>query len=113
MSNTVLTHQMIAREAAKMLKEELNFLNNVNRNREDDAVAKVNGYKKGGTLKIAIPPPSKVYTSSTFAGGGSADDQIESYVTLSIATQKHVPMTFTANKCCSCSGVVSARHCSK
>lgn len=96
MSNTILTHQMIAREAAKMLVEELPFIMNVNRSREDDATAKVNGYRKGGTLKIKIPPPSKVYDGATFAGGGSADDQIESYVTLSIATQKHVPLSFTA-----------------
>lgn len=96
MSNTILTHQMVAREAAKMLSEEMSFIMNVNRNREDDATAKVNGYKKGGQLKIKIPPPSKVYDGATFAGGGAADDQVESYVTLNIATQKHVPLRFTA-----------------
>lgn len=96
MANTILTHQMIAREAAKMLSEEMSFIMNVNRNREDDATAKVNGYKKGGQLKIKIPPPSKVYSGATFAGGGAADDQVETYVTLQIATQKHVPLRFTA-----------------
>jgi len=96
MSNTILTHQMVAREAAKILSEEMSFIMNVNRNREDDMTAKVNGYKKGGTLKIKIPPPSKVYDGATFAGGGSADDQIETYVTSTISTQKHVPLSFTA-----------------
>lgn len=96
MSNTILTHQMIAREAAKILSEEMAFIMNVNRSREDDATAKVNGYRKGGTLKIKIPPASKVFDGASFAGGGSAPDQTETFVTLSIATQKHIPMTFTA-----------------
>jgi len=96
MTNTILTHTMIAREAAAMMTEEMPFILNVNRAREDDINAKVNGYRKGGTLKIKIPPPSKVYDGATFAAGGSADAQVESYVTLTIATQKHVPLTFTA-----------------
>ena len=96
MSNTILTHQMVAREAAKILSEEMSFIMNVNRNREDDMTAKVNGYKKGGTLKIKIPPPSKVYDGATFAGGGAADDQTETYVSSTISTQKHVPLSFTA-----------------
>jgi len=96
MSNTILTHQMLAREAAKLIVEELPFIMNVNRNREDDMTAKVNGYKKGGTLKIKIPPPSKVYDGATFAGGGSADDQVETYVTSTLSTQKHVPLSFTS-----------------
>lgn len=96
MSNTILTHQMIAREAAAILSEEMNFVRNINTGREDDMQAKVNGYKKGGSVKIKLPPPSKVYDGATFAGGGSADDQIESYVTSTLSTQKHVPMTFTA-----------------
>lgn len=99
MSNTILTHQMIAREAAKYLSEEMSFIMNVNRNREDDATAKVNGYRKGGTLKIKIPPPSKVYDGATFAGGAaSGDDQVETFATLAISTQKHVPLTFTATE---------------
>lgn len=96
MSNTILTHQMIAREAAKMLSEEMAFIMNVNRNRQDDQNAKVKGYKKGSTIKIGVPPSSKVYDGATFAGGGSADDQIESYVTSTLSTQKHVPLSFTS-----------------
>lgn len=96
MSNTILTHQMIAREAAKMLAENMPFIMNVNKSRQDDANARVNGYRKGGSLKIAIPPSSAVYTSNVFAGGGSTPDQDETYVNLTISTQKHVPMAFTA-----------------
>lgn len=96
MANTILTHQMVAQRAAKRLVEELPFLMNVNRQREDDATASVNGYKKGGTLKIKIPPSYKVYDGAQFAGGGSIDDVAESYATLTIATRKHVGMTFTS-----------------
>lgn len=96
MSNTILTHQMVAREAARILNEEMNFVTNISRDREDDAQAKVNGYRKGQSVKIKIPPYSKVYDGANFAGGGAAPDQVETYVTSTLSTQKHVPMTFTA-----------------
>ena len=45
MSNNVLTHQMIAREAAAMLEELSPFTRNVNKSRQDEFVEAVNGYK--------------------------------------------------------------------
>ena len=96
MTNTLLTHSMIAREAAAIMTEEMPFIMNVNRSREDDVLAKVNGYKKGGSIKIKIPPPFKVYDGAVFAAGGSVDAIVESYVTLTVATQKHVPLTLTS-----------------
>lgn len=96
MSNTILTHQMVAREGAKMLREAMPFIMNVSRNREDDQTAKVNGYRKGQTVKVKIPPASKVFDGDTFAGGSNAPDQVETYVNLTLSTKKHVPLTFTS-----------------
>lgn len=96
MSNTILTHQMVARRSAKRLQEAMNFITNISREREDDMTAKVNGYRKGGTVKIKIPPANKVYDGAVFAGGGAAPDQVETYVTSTLSTQKHVALRFTS-----------------
>lgn len=53
MANQILTHQMIAREAAKMLEEEAPFLANINKGRQDEFGTDTQGYKK------AIPSLSK------------------------------------------------------
>lgn len=96
MPNTILTHQMIAREAAAMLMEETPFLTTINRARESEFQSSVSGYKKGDTVTIKLPPDSKVYDGAVFAGGGAADDQAEGNVSLKVDTQKHVPLQFTA-----------------
>lgn len=98
MANTILTHQMLAREAAAMLTEEANFLSNINRGREEEFKAQPNGYKKGDFVDIGIPPVPTVYDGANFAGGGSAPDQTEQKVRLQLETQKHVPLTFTAKE---------------
>jgi hypothetical protein len=98
MPNGILTHQMLAREAAAMLMEEANFLTNINRGREDEFKSQPNGYKKGDFVDIGIPPVPTVYDGSNFAGGGAAPDQNETKVRLQLNTQKHVPMTFTAKE---------------
>ena len=98
MANNILTHQMLAREAAAMLSEEANFLSNINRGREEEFKAQPNGYRKGDKVDIGIPPVPTVYDGSNFAGGGAAPDQNEQKVTLQLATQKHVPLTFTAKE---------------
>lgn len=93
-----LTHQMIAREAAKMLVEQNSIVSNINTNRSEEFGEEINGYKKGETVKIKIPPTPYVYDGATFAGGGSAPAQNETYVNLTLDTQKHVPLTFTAKE---------------
>lgn len=98
MGNTVLTHQMIAREAAAMLMEASPFIGNINRGREEDFGSNTRGYKAGDTVKVRIPPASKVFDGATFAGGGSAPDQTETYINLTVDTQKHVPLTFTTKE---------------
>lgn len=98
MSNAALTHTMIAREAAAMLEELSPFVRNVNKARQDEFGEDISGYKKGASVRIKIPPTGVVYDGATFAGGGSAPDFVETYETLSLDTQKHVPLTFTAKE---------------
>lgn len=97
MANTILTHAMIAREAAAILKEDT-FIKTINTGRSDEFKQSVNGYKKGDSISIGVPPTPYVYDGASFAGGGSAPGETESKVALTLDTQKHVPMTFTAKE---------------
>ena len=96
MANTVLTHQMVAREAAGMLEEQLPFLKGLNRSREKAIGRDVDGYSEGATVKIKIPPASAIYNGAIFAGGGSAPDQKETFANLTVNTRKHVALMFSA-----------------
>lgn len=94
MSNTTLTHQKIAREAAAILSEESPFIANLNRGRQDEFGEAIDGYKIGDTVDIGIPPTGVVFDGATFAEGGAATDNKEQKVTLTIDTQKHVALAF-------------------
>jgi hypothetical protein len=96
MGNTILTHQMVARESAAMLLEYLGFISNINRNRQKEFGEDVNGFTKGSTVKVKVPPAVKVFDGAVFAGGGAAPDLAETYVNLTITTQKHVPLRLTS-----------------
>ncbi len=98
MANQVLTHQMIAREAAKMLEELAPFTANINKGRQDEFGTDVSGFKKGDTVKIKIPTAGKVFDGAAFAGGGSASDVIEQSVNLTLDTQKHIALQFGAKE---------------
>lgn len=98
MANITLTHQMIAREAAAILEEEAPFLSNINRGRESEFGTDVNGYQKGDTVKVKIPPVGKVFDGATFAAGGGATDSQEQYVNLTLDTQKHIALQFGAKE---------------
>ncbi|ENV07769.1 hypothetical protein F966_03626 [Acinetobacter higginsii] len=98
MANTVLTHQMIAREAAKMLEEEAPFLANINRGRQDEFGKDVQGYQKGDTVKIKIPTAGQVFNGAIFAEGNGASAFVEESVNLKLDTQKHVALQFGAKE---------------
>lgn len=99
MSNTILTHQMIAREAAKMLEEEAPFIANINKGRQDEFGKDTQGYTKGDSVKIKIPTAGQVFDGSKFGGtGGVASDVIENSVNLTLDTQKHVALQFGAKE---------------
>lgn len=98
MANEILTHQKVAREAAKMLVEQANLIKRVNTGRSDEFGKDIQGYKIGDSVDIGIPPVPTVYSGSNFAAGGSAPDTKEKKVRLTLDTQKHVPLTFTAKE---------------
>ncbi|MFZ3193541.1 MAG: P22 phage major capsid protein family protein, partial [Moraxellaceae bacterium] len=98
MANTLLTHQMIAREAAAVLAEEAPFIMGINRGREKEFGAATQGYQKGDTVKVSIPPTGRVFSGSVFAEGGGATDVKESFVNLTLDTQKHIGLQFGAKE---------------
>lgn len=98
MTVTMLTHQAIAREAAGILEEQLNFATRINRGRESEFTQAASGYKKGASVTIGIPPAPIVYAGATFAEGGSAAVFAETSVSLSLDTQKHTGLTFGATE---------------
>lgn len=94
MANQVLTHQMIAREAAKYLEELAPFTANINKGRQDEFGSDVSGYKKGDTVKIKIPTSGKVFDGAIYAGGAAGTDVVEESVDLKLDTQKHIALQF-------------------
>ena len=64
-SNKLLTHEMVAKEAAAMLVEESQFIKAINRNREKEFNKDQQGYKVGDSVRIRIPPTPIVTAAST------------------------------------------------
>lgn len=90
MSNTILTPTMVTRKALETLQNNLVFSKQINR-QYDSSFAQEGG-KIGTQLKIRLP---NQYTVSTGAAL-SAQDTTEESVTLTVATQKHVDVNFSA-----------------
>lgn len=95
-TTNVLTHQMLARESAKMFLEEAPFIANINKGRQEEFGAITQGFKKGDTVRIKIPPVPTVYNGAVFAEGGTPDDFGEREVNLTVDTQKHTGIQFGA-----------------
>jgi hypothetical protein len=95
-----ITYQNVAREAAKMLMEDNAVIKNVNTDREGEFTSTKNGYKPGDTIKIKVPPVPVSYVGASFAGGSNAPagNMLESSVNLTLQTQVHVPLQFTARE---------------
>lgn len=102
MANTILTHTMVAREAAKVLSEESPFIMGINLGRQEEFGAAVNGFNKGDTVTIKLPPTPKVFggqgSSGVFADGGAAGDHTEVQINLTLDFQRHVGLQFTAKE---------------
>jgi len=88
MANTLLTADMITREALRILHQKAVFLGSINR-AYDDSFAK-NGAKIGDALRIRLPNQYTVRTGAII----STQDTAESQVTLTVATQKGVDVNF-------------------
>jgi hypothetical protein len=89
MSNSLLTINMITREAVRLFQNTNAFIQNIDR-QYDDSFA-VNGAKIGSNLRIRLPNDYVVTTGP----GASIQDTAEQSILLTVATQKHVDVSFT------------------
>jgi hypothetical protein len=98
MPNINLTHQIVAREAAKILEEEAPFIANINKGRQEEFGEEISGYKPGETVRIKLPPTGRVFNGATFAEGGAATDSNERSINLTLDTQRHIGLQFGAKE---------------
>lgn len=89
MANSLLTIDMITREAVRLWKNSNAFLQNVDM-QYDDSFA-VTGAKIGSTLRIRLPNDFTVVTGPAL----SVQDTAEQSTTLVLATQKHVDVSYS------------------
>ena len=89
MANTLLTINMITREAVRLWKNSNAFIQNVDM-QYDDSFA-VSGAKIGSSLRIRLPNDFTVTTGPAL----SVQDTSEQSTTLVLATQKHVDVAFS------------------
>jgi len=90
MANTILTDTKVTREALRILHQKLNFVGSIDR-QYDDSFAK-SGAMIGDSLKIREPNQYTVTTGKTL----DVQDTPETSQTLTISSQKHVGMNFSA-----------------
>jgi hypothetical protein len=89
-ANAILTLGMITRQALRLWKNSNAFIQNVNRQYDDEYA--VSGAKIGSTLKIRLPNDFVVSTGAAL----SAQDTAEQSTTLVVSTQKHVDVSFSS-----------------
>ena len=90
MPNTLLTPDMITREALRVLHQKLTFVGSINRAYDNSFAS--SGAKIGDTLRIRLPNQYTVRNGATL----SAQDVAEQNTTLQVNTQKGVDMAFTS-----------------
>lgn len=91
MSDTILTHSMIAERALFDLQNELTFSNHVYRGYNSEFKGSVKGYKKGTSVSIQLPNKFRAKDGATI----DLVDMNEQSTSVSIDTQKHVAWDFT------------------
>lgn len=89
MANSLLTINMITREAVRLFKNTNAFLGNIDRQYDDQFA--ITGAKIGDTLRIRLPNDYTVRTGAA----ASVQDTSEQSVTLTMATQKGVDVSFS------------------
>lgn len=92
MANSILTIDMITREALRILHNSLGFTRTVRRDYQDEFAK--SGAKVGTVLRIRKPNRYPVVTGAAL----STSDVEEDNTTLTVATQKHVDVTFTSQE---------------
>ena len=106
MANVNLTIDDITRESLRVLHQKLNFTGNIVRD-YDDSFAQ-SGAKIGNTLRVRLPVQ---YTTGTGADiSGSDQDSVQTSTTLTVNTQRHIPMAFTSNEMTMSIDEFSQRH---
>lgn len=91
MSNSLLTIDMVTREALRIAHEKLTFIGSIDRS-YDDSFAKT-GAKQGSTLRVRMP---NQYTRRTGSRVMDVQDQSEASQTITVATQDGVDMRFNS-----------------
>lgn len=91
MSNSLVTIDMITREALRIAHEKCSFIGSVDR-QYDDSFAKT-GAKIGSTLRVRKP---NQYVRTQGSRVMDVQDQDESNGTITVATQDHVDMRFNS-----------------
>ena len=88
MANTLLTTDMITKEALRVLKNNLAFAGSVNRSY--DSTFANDGAQVGATARVRKPPKYAAVDGATI----SIQDSVETKVDISLDKQKHVAMQF-------------------
>lgn len=92
MANTILTPDMITREAARVLHQKLNFIGSINR-QYDSSFAQT-GAKIGDTLRIRLPAQYTVRTTMA----RSVQDHVEQKVDLPVTNVAGVDVDITSQE---------------
>src|SRR5687767_11061096 len=90
MANSILTPDMITREALRILQNKLVLTRNVNR-QYDKSFAN-EGAKIGSTLRIRKPDRALVSDGAAL----QVQDENQQYTTLTVSSQKHIGLSFTS-----------------
>lgn len=93
--NEILTHDVVAKEAAAMLIEESQFIKTVNRTREGEFAKNRGGYTVGDKVRIKVPPIPVVTEGAVVDDDDSDINMREKKVELVVDTRKHVSLQFT------------------
>lgn len=95
MANTLLTPDQITREALRVLHQKCNFVGKMNRNYDDSFANE--GAKIGDSLRIRRPVEYTTSTGATISTGTGADSTEQNF-TLTVSTQRHIPLRFTSKE---------------
>ncbi|MBN8994437.1 MAG: hypothetical protein J0H94_04370 [Rhizobiales bacterium] len=92
MAQTVLTADIIAKEAVMILENELVMAKRVFRGYENEFEKKINGYEVGETISIRRPTDFTVRTNATMA----AQDVVEGKTSITVDQRRGVDFKFTS-----------------
>lgn len=92
MANSLLTINMITREAVRLFVNTNNFIKSVDRQYDDQFA--VDGAKIGDSLRIRLPNDYVVQTGPSISPQATTEQQ----TTLTLATQKTIPVSFSTKE---------------